>query len=167
MKGRAQIAVLGANELDCFQIIRYTVCICVNNEPISMPGKHWVGIYIENMNRPLEFFCSYGFGITDYADNFINFVKRYNLSVVENRKCLQSINSDVCGLYVIYYLYKRKNGCCPRAFYCHFSNNYVNNDKIVKRLIKLRKNLLIIRGQSCCTFEHNKSNIKMYMKSSL
>jgi len=158
-KKSAQIAVLGADQLDSFQITKYPVCICVNNEPISKPGQHWVGIFIKNVYGPLEFFCSYGFGINHYATNFVNFAKRNNLNVEENRKCLQSLKSNVCGLYVIYYLYKRMIGCCPKAFYCNFSKNYVNNDKIVRRLIKLKKNLLIIRGQSCCTYEHNKSKI--------
>jgi len=156
-KRRAQIAVLGADQLDAFQIIKYPVCLCVNSDPISKPGQHWVGIYIKNVSGPLEFFCSYGLGIMNYVGNFKKFVKKCNLSVLENRKRLQSASSNVCGLYVIYYLYKRMNGCCPRSFYYNFSSNYENNDKIVKHMVKIHKNLLIIRGQSCCTFEQNKS----------
>ena len=101
----------------------------------------------------MEFFCSYGVGIDYYSDYFKNFVRG---SVVENKKCLQSKNTNVCGQYAIYFLYKRLDGCCRMSLYCNFSDNKKKNDMLVNKFVRANNHLLhghckFLKINQCCT----------------
>jgi len=157
LRKTAQIAVIPSDGLDIYRIKKYPVCLCVNNQPGSMPGEHWLGIYIQKPNDKMYFFCSYGLGMSFYAVNFKQFARRMKLSVVQNKVCLQDLNSDVCGLYVIHFLYKMMKGCCLMSVYCTFSNNKLRNDNIVRRYNKFllsKSKYKSFTNQSCCKFKH-------------
>jgi hypothetical protein len=152
-KGKAGFDVLSCDELDAFKITRYPTCLVVNNEPRGSPGEHWVAFYITK--RSCEFFCSYGVGINYYNSHFEKFVKRFG-KIIENRRPLQSIGTNVCGQYTIYFLYKRLKGCCRMSIYCNFSTNTRKNDSIVNRFVKSKNRLLYSNFKfdkinQCCT----------------
>jgi len=134
--------VIPCDYLDKLNVSRYPVCLCVNNQTSNEAGEHWVGLFISNPNGPVEFFCSFGLGMDFYPENFKKFVQRIDLNVIENKTCLQDMTSKVCGMYVIYFLYKRVNKCPLRCVYAPFSYNTSKNDAIVRRIIHVKTNLL-------------------------
>lgn len=135
-KKKIQFGCIPCDKLDNLQIKSYPFAICINDQPSGMPGAHWIGIYIEKRRKPMEFFCSYGKPIKTYADHFVKFAQRNHLKVNETNICLQSPFSEVCGHYVLYYLYNRLNGCSRNAFYAKFSKHLERNDKIVYTFVK-------------------------------
>lgn len=138
-KRRAHIGCIPCNGLDQIKVTRYPFAFCVNDSPSPSPGNHWTGLYIENRNKPAEFFCSYGKPISMYSPHFKKFLKRNKLKLVESNICLQSLTSGVCGQHVIFYLYNRLKGCSRKAFYAKFSNDVMKNDEIVRKFVnKLR-----------------------------
>jgi hypothetical protein len=151
--GRIYFDVLPCDGLDNLKIPYYPACLIINSDPASLPGEHWVSMYIEN-KKSLEFFCSYGVGLDFYRNNFKNFVKSYN--VIQNFRALQSLGSIVCGQYAIYFLYKRLTGCCRMSLYCSFSQDTKKNDVHVKQFVKfsnhlLHSNCIYKRQIQCCT----------------
>ena len=95
------------------------------------PGKHWIAICQETSNR-LEFFDSYGFEPAMY--NLENKLPISN-AVVYNSKTLQSIYSDVCGQYCLYYCYFKARGYALSDIVSVFSNDYKSNDYYVRSII--------------------------------
>jgi hypothetical protein len=143
LKGcNATYDVIPCDHLKHFKVTKYPLCLCVNNEPSILPGEHWVGIFINKPESPLEFFCSYGLKMKYYPKYFLQFAKRLKKRVVETRVQLQGLRSNVCGQYVICFLYKRHLGCSLVSFYEMFSNNQKSNDAFVSRFVSSKNHLL-------------------------
>lgn len=122
--------------LDTMEIRKYPFAMCLNDQPSGEPGQHWVGVFIPARNQPMEFFCSYGRPMEQYADNFKNFALRQGLPVLQSNICIQSPFSTVCGNHVLYFLYNRVNKCSRYAFYGKFSKHVKKNDNIVHNFVK-------------------------------
>ena len=90
-------------------------------------GRHWLEICQETSNR-LEIFDSYGFSPSMY--NLESKLPTSNV-VVHNTKQLQSIHSDVCGQYCLYYCYFKSRGYAMSDIVSIFSNDYTSNDMYV------------------------------------
>lgn len=80
----------------------YPYSAVINTDKTGYPGKHWVAIYVQNKNT-IEYFDSFGevpnANISKYLMNFEN--------ISMNKSKIQSLFSDVCGQYCIYFLLKR------------------------------------------------------------
>lgn len=78
--------------------------IIINTDESSLPGTHWLAIY-KNEDDELEFFDSFGRSPYFYGFDLYNLfdVKK----VCWNSVKFQSITSNVCGAYCIFFLYKR------------------------------------------------------------
>ena len=87
------------------------------------PGKHWIAIYQETTNR-LVMFDS--FGLPPSAYNLEN--KLPADVIVYNNRQLQSIYSNVCGQYCLYYCYFKARGYAMSDILTIFSNDVVSND---------------------------------------
>ena len=126
---RQFLDVFAANEVP-YQIPVGSLAIvnCCNRED---PGQHWIAICQETVNR-LEIFDSYGFGPSMY--NLENKLPISNV-VVYNPKQLQSIYSDVCGYYCLYYCYFKSRGHAMSDIVSIFSNDVVSNDYYVHNII--------------------------------
>lgn len=84
--------------------------VIVNTDAHDGPGDHWVALYIDDSNRG-EFFCSFGYSVTQYSKQFINYFNHLGIkAVTSNRQKLQSDNTNVCGYYAVYYLAHRCRG---------------------------------------------------------
>ena len=126
---RQFLDVFAANEVP-YQIPVGSLAIvnCCNRED---PGQHWIAICQETVNR-LEMFDSYGFGPSMY--NLENKLPISNV-VAYNPKQLQSIYSDVCGYYCLYYCYFKSRGYAMSDIVSIFSNDVVSNDYYVHNII--------------------------------
>ena len=101
--------------------------------PSTTPGGHWVAIFFNNP-RSAEFFDSYGlhpivYGLTDFLDSHSSFWDY-------NWKTLQSLISEVCGHYTLYYILFHSRGCSLAEILTHFSDNVSVNDKTVEYFIQ-------------------------------
>ena len=138
----AQFDVLPCDKLRDVNILKYPCCLVVNNQPSTEGGQHWIAFYINDKSAMVEFYDSFGMGISYYPKEFNDFVIRMDRRVRENIVKLQSYESTVCGHYCIYFIWERLNGFSPKAVYARFSNNCKINDDVVNNFIKAKKYLL-------------------------
>jgi hypothetical protein len=125
------------------------------------PLKHWFVVYItrEGNNKLVaEVFDSYGEDV----------VSKYHLNIsiklkTVNNKAIQPLESNKCGLYCLYYIYKRSIGYSASQVISLFSTRYPNlNDSIVSEFYGNIKRYpgSVKRSNSntldCCTRLQNK-----------
>ena len=113
--------------------MEYPGSYVVNTDPSTAPGEHWVAMFFNNQ-RFAEFFDSYGlhpivYGLTGVLDS-------HSSSWTYNSKTLQSLISEVCGPYTVYYILFRSCGCSLSEILTHFSSNVSLNNKTVERFIQ-------------------------------
>jgi hypothetical protein len=86
---------------------RYPYAMVVNTDSSARKGRHWVAIYVPSP-YVVEYFDSFGMEPNKNIKDFLKkFLIRRRSSVM-----LQSIFSDVCGMYCIYFIIKR---CCGES----------------------------------------------------
>lgn len=130
--GNASYACIAANQLDEIDKIKtYPLALCVNDQPLPMKGRHWIGLYIQSKNSPLEVFCSYGKPVETYGHHFVNFIARHRLRVIQKFRTLQSPLTSLCGWYVIYYMLQRYMKRSREIIYSKFSKNVFQNDSFI------------------------------------
>lgn len=92
------------------EVHRTPAAFVINTDKHNEPGTHWIALFIED-KKTLEFFDSYGLSPGVYGNDIARFVMTFS-DVKWNKLCLQSLTSNVCGPYCIYYLFKRCQGFC-------------------------------------------------------
>lgn len=112
----------------------------INTDKSTEPGSHWVAIFVEN-NKKLEFFDSYGLPPDAYGSDIKHFITHYP-EVSWNKICFQSLTSNVCGPYCIYYLVKRCQGLCMYSIVSHLVGK--NNDFRMFQFVKRRYGVKLI-----------------------
>lgn len=89
---------------------------------------HWIAFEISCVNYTAKYFDSYGLDVHNYVDNVPFQI------VTQNDRALQSPKSDLCGVYVCYFVYHRVRS---RLLFCEilsiFVKNTEKNDIIVKK----------------------------------
>ena len=124
----------GVYPRDCLpKDVKYPSGIICNTDPASQPGEHWICIYVDHYGVG-EYFDS--FGLPPLFKEFKKYLTEYCVSWIFNDKTIQSITSNVCGLYCMYYLIMRSKGFTMRELMKVFSDDCVSNDKIVVELFK-------------------------------
>lgn len=107
--------------------------IC-NTDPASMPGTHWLAF---NFTSPThyEFFDSYGMPLNS---SYASIVRGSPLLLsstcsAARTKAVQSLNSNLCGQYCLFFLYQRL--CNHKSFKWIFSHLFSSgpqyNDKLI------------------------------------
>lgn len=84
----------------------------------SRPGKHWIAIYQESAISARN--------VPPSAYNLEN--KLPADVIVYNKRQLQSVFSNVCGQYCLYYCYFKARGYAINYILAIFSNDVVSND---------------------------------------
>ncbi|KMQ87608.1 hypothetical protein RF55_13066 [Lasius niger] len=84
----------------------------VNTDKHDETGTHWLSIYLQN-EQTLEFYDSFGLPPEVYGEDISRFVKKYS-DVVWNSTPVQSLTSNVCGQFCIYFIVKRSQGFCMK-----------------------------------------------------
>lgn len=110
--------------------------VVMNFDPITEEGSHWVCAYVENGKG--EYFDSYGTS-PHLIPQFVYFMNRNCKSNWSfNRQELQSIDTNVCGHYCIWFLSERGRGKSMHDIVSQFSNDTRSNDVIVKECVERR-----------------------------
>ena len=107
--------------------IKRPLSLIINTDPCSQPGQHWVAILLHK-NGTGDYFDSFGMPpIHQEIINYLNFnCKKWNY----NKKTIQDLTSDCCGLYCV--LYIKFDGKINHLF----TQDTKMNDIIVKGYIK-------------------------------
>ncbi len=134
------LGVFPKDLIPSFDSLKFPACLVSNTDPSSKPGTHWVALYLVSPTH-IEFFDSYG--LHPRANGFTFNVSEYN------RVQFQSISSNVCGQYCIYYFYKGCNCLCP--IHNEFIKNSSWNDNQVAKWVKKISTSITPHSISCCT----------------
>lgn len=79
--------------------LKYPSAAVINLDESDQPGSHWVAVYMKSPTS-IYYFDSYGLEPFGKIENFLrNFTHR-----TVNNCIVQSVNSDVCGHYCIFFL---------------------------------------------------------------
>jgi len=107
--------------------------IIVNIQDSSMDGLHWV-VFFKNSNC-LEFFDSLGNSANEYGKYFVQFYKRFK-SFKEIPQRFQCFNSNVCGMYCLYFIVSRLHGISYEGTIRLFDVMHRRkNDEFVKKYV--------------------------------
>lgn len=82
-------------------ITSYPSSMVVNMDNSNLPGSHWVAIFVPS--RHTVFYYD-SFGVKPSNRHIREFLRKF-LHVHINPTTFQSLVSDVCGFYVMYFLY--------------------------------------------------------------
>ena len=124
------VGVYACDQLTSIEINTYPRSFVVNNDPIELPGSHWIVIYFNEQMKG-EFFDSYRKHPVHYNKYFLDFMNRSAVEWEHNKIQLQSAFSSPCGQYCIYFFYH----CCRKSPMSSTVNSFVNdklyNDQLV------------------------------------
>jgi len=86
------------------------VCFIANVDELSENGSHWV-LFIIPKEGQLEYFCPLGISFYHWP-LFVNYIRNIMSfeSIIMNRKRVQSLNSNLCGVFCIEFVIKRDKG---------------------------------------------------------
>lgn len=85
-------------------LLESNTCAVVNTDDSSKAGSHWLAFFVTD-KKNLEVFDSYGNSPHFYGIQTSNYV-----NIEWNSIVFQSLTSNVCGHYCIYFLLKRCQG---------------------------------------------------------
>ncbi|KAJ8049271.1 hypothetical protein HOLleu_01951 [Holothuria leucospilota] len=111
----------------------YPCSLVINLDPSHLPGSHWVAVFISKEGHG-EYFDSYGLPPSTVSA-ISTFMNRVCIQHCYNEKTLQSLFSDVCGHYVIFYLLHKNRGCKMETIKSWFSSKPDVNDRMVYEFI--------------------------------
>jgi hypothetical protein len=108
-------------------IFNYPASCVVNNDDKYGPGEHWVAIYYENPHK-LYYFDSLNIDPNPCLAKNLNKYKK----IIKNNARLQSLYSDVCGFYCIFFIIHISRGITFSHIVNHLhkrtdSDTYVKN----------------------------------------
>lgn len=115
-------------------IRKFPCALVLNTDKHDEKGSHWLAVYIQDQ-RTLEFFDSFGLPPDVYGEDITRFIKRY-CRIQWNKIPLQSLTSNVCGQYCIYFIVKRSQGHCMKSIIHLLSKK--KNDFRVFQFVKKR-----------------------------
>lgn len=105
--------------------INLPCALIINLSKANHIGTHWISLYINKFGHG-EVLDSFGFPVRNcYIENFI----RKNCTRISyNKKQLQHLSSNYCGLYAIIFTIYKFHGGTLRDFCEKFSLNCLIND---------------------------------------
>lgn len=117
------------------------ICYIMNTDPIALPGKHWIAVYLSIYGQH-EFFDSYGRQQSTVAP-YLPKIKAAAAAAtmagrsdwLENTVTLQSPHTSTCGQYCLYYLSHRCAGRQMKDIVNDFSADRVDNDRLINDYI--------------------------------
>lgn len=83
------------------------VGIIFNTDPHDKPGTHWIGVFIDNKKKTLDYFDSLGKLPNKHIASFLKYFKKYQFTF--NQKEHQKGGSN-CGVYSCYFIIQRLKG---------------------------------------------------------
>jgi hypothetical protein len=117
------------------RVHHYPSAFIVNNQPLPLSGEHWLAIIIHNPYQS-EFFDSLGKPLSTYNQDIRDFIANNSNHCDTRNTRLQSINSNLCGNYVLMFLLVRLSvKKSLTQLYTLFSDDYQSNDHFVQNFV--------------------------------
>ena len=116
----------GVFAADTLPNIKRGACYVINTDNYDEPGQHWTCIFAPLGAGSIEYFDSYGRPMIGPVVQLLG-----NQKVIYNTQQLQSLYSDVCGHYIVYYLLHRCRGHSMQSIVNRFTKDVHRNDKDV------------------------------------
>ena len=110
-------------------------CFIVNSAPSSSQGEHWLAVHID-MHGQGELFDSYGHPADFYDQRLEAFLDKNCIGHSFNARELQTLWSDVCVQFCLYYLLHRCREIPANNIIQQFSKSKVVNDHMVDGFIQ-------------------------------
>ena len=112
-----------------------TAAYIVNTDPHDKPGKHWLGMWVDN--GVCEIMDSYSMPLGYYESKPLEKWTKQWKYLVTNGQALQALRSNSCGHYCLFYLKAKARGADLQEFLSYFSKkDYVDNDHKVGQMLK-------------------------------
>ncbi|CAG2190060.1 unnamed protein product [Mytilus edulis] len=127
------IGIFAADEIPK-KIPFFPIAFILNTDDRKQPRSHWLSIYLPSAHKA-EFFDSYGHSPSFYSRKLQDVFNINQMTVIHNRKRLQSSYSNTCGYYCIFYLMCRCRKMEMGDIVKDFSHDYDVNDIYVSDLI--------------------------------
>jgi len=108
--------------------------IITNTEPSVSGGSHWVCFLKRDNSSTVEFFDSYGIAVKYYGHYFLQFISKF-YKIEQCFSQIQSYNSNVCGMYCLYFLYMRQQKSYNDVLKVFNLKARNNNDLIVRQFV--------------------------------
>ena len=123
-----------SDKLPIGRIKKRPLAMVINLDPASLPGSHWVGLFI-NENNIANYFDS--FGRCNVSDHILEFLRLNNIKYLQhNTTSIQDKSSMTCGVYCILFIRMLCSSFTFEDFMRIFTKNTKNNDVlVVKSLI--------------------------------
>lgn len=109
-------------------------CLIVNSAPSSSVGEHWLAVFVDK-DGDGELFDSYGHRADFYDERLETFLKKNCIHHSFNTKELQTLWSDVCGQYCLYFLLHRCRNIPANSIIQLFTKNKLLNDNMVESFL--------------------------------
>jgi len=150
-----RIGVYASDELETINFQNFA--IVANVDSCFKPGSHWVAFY--RRNETIEFFDSLGKHPSVYSKHFTRFLEKFGNSFRWSCMQLQNEKSSSCGLFAVSYVFHRSIGVSMEAFMNLFSENTLNNEKLIQRTNKIKLPLLSDCPFYCSCNNQNQESI--------
>uniref|UniRef100_A0ABD2VUF9 Ubiquitin-like protease family profile domain-containing protein n=1 Tax=Trichogramma kaykai TaxID=54128 RepID=A0ABD2VUF9_9HYME len=124
-------------------------CLIINCDTSDQPGSHWIALYIDKYASGIYFDS---FGLPPTNTHHKERIHRICKKIIYNYKCLQSLDSAVCGEYCIFFLYHISKNNDLNAFLNYFNSDTRRNDNIVRSFYK-----------KLITKKQKKQNVKIFL----
>ena len=108
----------------------------INLSPHNEPGTHWVALYI-NACGVAFYFDS--FGMKPANHHIIAFLRMHTKKVGYNKKQIQHITSNKCGLFCCIFIVSMLKKCSINSFLDRFGLNLYVNDLIIVNMFSFYK----------------------------
>lgn len=112
-------------------IDHFPASLVVNMDNSDKPGSHWVAMYMPRRNS-VYYFDS--FGLMPYNKHIVRFLRRFK-HVTRQTTVLQSIASNVCGAYVVFFIHLCSLGFTMRSITRLLKDCKCNKDLFVARFV--------------------------------
>ena len=105
----------------------------INLDTHKEPGSHWVALYISSGGHAV-YFDSFGAPPFKLINSFI---LRNSRTQVFNSMVIQSLTTQTCGLYCIYFIQRMCRGAKLNELHQHFDPRFPQrNDRIIHQLVR-------------------------------
>lgn len=129
----------------------------VKTDPQGQPGRHWIALWTQN--NVCEIMDSYALPLETYLTTrpLQEWLDRHWKYVMHNGQSLQSLYSQSCGDYALFFLIDRSQGQTMNTFLNRFDkHDYVNNDHKVGQMLKKLIEKEVGWKQMCqCDYQQN------------
>ena len=125
----------GVFPCDCLPMREFSLpyAMVINTDPASLPGTHWVALYVDESNHA-EFFDSFGRPLSNKY--IVDFIDSQCTSACWNAVCIQSDFSQKCGQFSLGYIKARLQGVTAVDFISSF---YTDGDRLLENDVIIEK----------------------------